>query len=371
VLRTAQTVLLDLKKTLYHNPPVMAGSRLFSGVACIVVAATVYGQSPVPSSEYIAFRVDATRVVATVSVREAKVPQVREGLSPPPVARFGYRYFEAPAHWKEQGGHNVGDRWVIHAGSAQAFEGTVERTVGGYLGCQQAVGVLLRVAPQHATAFGAIPARYFVAAPAAAEMPDTAVARSAVRTLPASTLTPDIRRSIESILETTLTRELPGVRSKAAPFLERGLTAPYGSDRAWARERLQIEDAMKRGEGKLHYNVQAFQLAPDQGPVLFVRAEWLVGRRQGFAASLWLRAARPLEVLETNVWPAAALRMSLFRGGVVPSHMGLILNVLDRDGDGWGEVLFSSEGYESRSISLLEYSPAGFEPAAINLSGGC
>jgi hypothetical protein len=49
--------------------------------------------------------------------------------------------------------------------------------------------------------------------------------------------------------------------------------------------------------------------------------------------------------------------------------MGLILNVLDRDGDGWSEVLFSSEGYESRSISLLEYSPAGFQPAAINLSG--
>ena len=128
---------------------------------------------------------------------------------------------------------------------------------------------------------------------------------------------------------------------------------------------------MERGAGRLHYNVQAFQLAPDQVPVFFVRAEWLVGRRQGFAASLWLRAGQPIEVLETNVRPAAWLRMSLFQGGVGPSHLGLILNVLDRDGDGWGEVLFASEGYEGRSISLLEYSPAGLQRAAIELIGGC
>jgi hypothetical protein len=63
--------------------------------------------------------------------------------------------------------------------------------------------------------------------------------------------------------------------------------------------------------------------------------------------------------------------MSLFQGGVGPSHMGLILNVLDRVGDGWEEVLFASEGYERRSIALLEYSPAGFQGAAIDLRGGC
>jgi hypothetical protein len=251
------------------------------------------------------------------------------------------------------------------------FEATVQRRVGGYLGCEQGVGVLLRVAPEHATAFAAVRARYFVAARASAETPNAAPARSAIRTLPGSTLTPDVRRSIESILDTTLARELPGVRSEAAPFLARGLTASYRSTRAWARQRLQIEDAMQRGQGQLHYNVQAFQLAPNGVPVLFIRAEWLVGGRQGFAASLWLRAGQPLEVLETNVRPAAWLRSSLFQGGVAPAHMGLILNVLDRDGDGWGEVLFSSEGYESQSISLLEYSPAGFQPPAINLAGGC
>ena len=152
----------------------------------------------------------------------------------------------------------------------------------------------------------------------------------------------------------TLARELPRVRAEAAPFLAKGLNAPYRQDRSWARERLQIEDAMDRGRGRLRYDVQAFQLSPDGVPVLFVRAEWLVGTRQGFVASLWVRAGEPIEVLKTDVRQAAWVRSSLFQGGVSPSHMGLILNVLDRDGDGWGEVLFAGEGYEGRSISLLE-----------------
>jgi hypothetical protein len=50
--------------------------------------------------------------------------------------------------------------------------------------------------------------------------------------------------------------------------------------------------------------------------------------------------------------------------------MGLILNVLDRDRNGWGEVLFTQEGYESRSISLLEYSPAGLQSTGISMGGG-
>jgi hypothetical protein len=343
----------------------------FLGVAFTLAAATPSGQSPAQSSEYIAFRVDAERVVATLFTKDVEGPQVREGLSPRPVAQFGYEYFDPPNYWPVADAESVGDRWVIHTAPGQMFEATVERPVGGYLGCQPAVGVLLRVIPQHTGMFRAVRPRYFVATRAPAETRPPATDPSAVRTRPASTLTPEIRRSIESILETTRARELPRVRADAAPFLQRELSGPYRSDRAWARERLQIEDAMERGLYRLQYNVQAFQLAPDRVPVFFVRAEWLVGKRQGFAASLWLRAGAPVDVLDTNVRPAAWMRSSLFSRGVMPTHMGMILNVLDRDGDGWGEVLFSSEGYEARSISLLEYSPEGFHPAAINLSGGC
>jgi hypothetical protein len=184
-------------------------------------------------------------------------------------------------------------------------------------------------------------------------------------------LTPEGRQSLESILSDVLARELAQVKAKAEPFLKRGLENPYRSERAWARERLRIEESMEQGRGRLQYNIQALQLASDKVPVYFVRAEWLIDKRQGFAATVWVRGDRQLEVLETNVSPASMMRMSLFSGGVHPTHMGLILNVLDRDSDGWGEVLFSSEGYESRTISLQEYSPSGFEKPAIQMSGGC
>ncbi len=357
----------DLRQPAFHRR-----SLLYLSAAFVFAAAKLYAQSPAPSSEFIAFRGDPERVVATVLVPSVEGPQVREGLSPPRVARFGYEYFEPPDYWgKLSNDHNVGDRWLVHTSPGRVFEATVERRVGGYFGgCTEAIGILLRVAPEQARAFGAVRPRYFVATPAPAE--PNAAAGSGVRTLPSSTITPDVRRSIESILDATLAREFPGIRSKDAQGLTtHARTAQSRSVRAWARERLQIDDAMERGESKLRYDVQAFQLAPDRVPVLFVRAEWLVGGRQGFAASLWLRGSEPIEVLETNIGPATWLRGSLFRGGVAPSHMGLILNVLDRDGDGWGEVLLSWEGYESRSISLLEYSPEGFQRAAITLSGGC
>lgn len=340
--------------------------------ALFLAAAKPYGQAPASSSEFIAFRADAERVVATVQELRVEGPQVREGLSPPPVAHFGYEYFDPPDHWSTPDDHNIGGRWLIHTGPGQVFEATVERRVGGYFGgCTEVTGVLLRVAPQDASAFRAVRPRYFVATPAPAEGSNGKVG-SGIRTLPASAITPDVRRSIESILARTLTREFPAIRAREAEALAtHARTAQFRSERAWARERLRVDAALERGAHELRYDVQPFQLAPDRVPVLFVRAEWLVGRRQGFAASLWLRGGSPIEVLDTNVGPGAWLRSRLFGQGVAPSHMGLILNVLDRDRDGWGEVLFAWEGYESRTISLLEYSPTGFQRAAIELSGGC
>ena len=343
--------------------------------AFVLATAGLYAQSSDPSSEFVVFRVDAERVIATVLLpRNADGPQVREGLSPRPVARFGYEYFEPPRYWGAlPDDHNAGDRWLIHTAPGQLFESTVERVVGGYFGgCTEAIGVLLHVAPEHVKAFGALRPRYFLATRAPAEgTPKMAATRPGVRALPDAVITPDVRRSLESILSATLARELPAVRSKDAPGLARhAREAQYRSDRAWARGRLQILDALSRGEGKLVYDVQAFQLAPDRVPVLFVRAEWLVGTRQGFAGSLWLRGGDPLEVLQTDIGPAMSLNMS-FQGRVHPSQMGLVLNVLDRDGDGWGEVLVAMEGYESRTISLFEYSPAGFGRPVVVLNGGC
>jgi hypothetical protein len=60
-----------------------------------------------------------------------------------------------------------------------------------------------------------------------------------------------------------------------------------------------------------------------------------------------------------------------FQGHVAREHLGLVLNVFDRDYDGWGEVLFAQGGYEGARVSLLEYSPTGFQPTGIAYGYGC
>jgi hypothetical protein len=80
---------------------------------------------------------------------------------------------------------------------------------------------------------------------------------------------------------------------------------------------------------------------------------------------------QPLEVVDTNLRPASWLRTFEFQGKVAREHLGLILNVFDRDHDGWGEVLLARGGYESMGLSVLEYSPTGFQPSGIEFGFGC
>ena len=340
--------------------------------AALLTHATVAGQATRPESLFVAFRADANRVVATITVTEASTPQITEGLSPEPVARFGYRYFDPPAQWREESAIEVhaGDRWQIHAAPGQAFQAEAERIVGGYAHCQAATGVLLRVVPEEAKAFAALPAKYFLAERATTLPLSNPASSSAVRVMP-SPSTAEFRRAVESTLDAVLARELPGVRSDAAPELTRMASSPVAYHRSWARQQRAIEEAMQAGQGTLTYDLQSFRLAPDGVPLHFVRAEWRVRQRQGFAASLWLRGEQAIDVVDTNVQPASWLRMFEFQGKVSREHLGFVLNVFDTDHDGWGEVLLARGGYESIEFSVLEYSPTGFQPTGTQLSSGC
>jgi hypothetical protein len=92
----------------------MSRQQLYLILAFIVAATVLNGQSQSPP-EYIAFRVDDGRVIATVLVRDdSDRPQVREGLSPRPIAQFGYEHFEPPEAWGNlQTDHRAGHRWLM------------------------------------------------------------------------------------------------------------------------------------------------------------------------------------------------------------------------------------------------------------------
>ena len=59
-----------------------------------------------------------------------------------------------------------------------------------------------------------------------------------------------------------------------------------------------------------------------------------------------------------------------FQGRIAPSHLDVVLNVLDVDGDRWCEVLFRREAHESTSLTLDEYSATGFDRTGRQLSHG-
>jgi hypothetical protein len=339
----------------------------------VILVAASGPQAPPITTEFVAFRFDDERAIATVKV--AHIPdgwQIMQGGSAEPIARFGYAYADVPDTWKPwlPTGIRSGDRWLLHTGPGQVIETTAERIVAGHAECRQAFGVLLRIAPDQAAAFAGRPEKYFIAEQSNPAKPNPNTF-SSIGVMTPSPLTPELRREMESILDDLFKRELPRVRADAAPGLARMAASEVGYHRSWARERQEVEGALARGRARLDYDAQVFRLSPDQSPVYFVRASWLVGQRIGFAASLWVRSDPKLHVVGTNLRPASWLRMFEFQGRISREHLGLILNVLDRDADGWGEVLFAQAGYEGVSIELLEYSPSGLEPTGTSTSFGC
>ncbi len=230
----------------------------------------------------------------------------------------------------------------------------MERLVGGNLQCTEAVGVLLRVAPDQAGAFAKLPAKYFIAEASGNGAVVSAGTVSTVASEPTPALNAELRSALESNLTDLLNRELPNVLAEAQPDHVRMAASSVGSHRSWARERQQMDEALKQGRATLTYDVQMFRLSPDRVPVYFVRAEWLVEKKQAFAAAVWLRGNSTLEIVQTNIRPASWLRMFLFQHRVHRDQLGLVLNVFDRDHDGWGEVLFAQAGYESVGLELLE-----------------
>jgi hypothetical protein len=340
----------------------------FALVAVTVFAFAAARAQQAPAPEYIAFRVDDERLIATLLVREPAAPQIRDGFPLRPAARYGYPHVAVPDSWRERPfSVPPQERWVVHVSPGSVIEATAKEVVGGYAGCEEAIGVLLQTDARNAKLLAASPARYFVAAPSDATPRMTAPSPIGPRAVPSSS---EWRASIETVLDDLLAHELPRVRSETDAELSKMEASTVGYHRSWARELRRVEIAMERNEGRRQYDIQAFQLGPG-APVYFVRAEWLVDGRQGFAASIWLRTEPTVEVIETNVRPASWLRMFEFQGRVTRDHLGLVLNVLDRDQDGWGEILFLESGYEAFGISLRQYSPTGFERSGPVYGGGC
>jgi hypothetical protein len=321
----------------------------------------------------VAFRLDAHRVIAPLRILNDAGPSRLRNDAPTtaPMAKYGFPSVDLPDDWSDVRPADVqsGDRWVIEVSEQLRVAAVVEAVVAGSLGCSDAVGVRLRVRAEDAAVFAAHPARYFAAEPAHDPAPPARARRSDVRT-PRTLLAPTLRARLESRLAALLEREWPRVKAEAEDDLARMDASEVSADRSFVRRVRSLDAALARHAAALTYDVQALQLSPDGEPVYFVRAEWRVGPQQAFAAAAWLRGAA-LDIVDTNLRPASWLRMWEFQGRIDREHLGIVLNVVDTDADGWGEVIVAHGGYESMSLSVLEYSPKGFRPTGAEYTYGC
>ena len=161
------------------------------------------------------------------------------------------------------------------------------------------------------------------------------------------------------------------VHAESVPVYERaeGIDETW---KAWSEHWKQLDGKLAHGQGKLEYDVQAFQLSPDGVPRLFVRARWAIDQKAAFLMSLWLRDDSTLTVEKVDASKAGAMRMGEYIGATLELRdLGTILNVFDRHRDGYGELLIYNPGYEGFDIHLFRYTSAGPVPTDISHGGGC
>jgi hypothetical protein len=326
-----------------------------------------------PTSAHIAFRVDGEHAVAVISVFDDTSSQkTPAGLSAEPDARYGFRYFDATdaIHAKVPPALRSAREWRLHVAPGQTVRATADRLVGGTANCLQAAAVLLEIPVEDAPRFRAASAKYFVAEPRPPADPIPAGSAVPAGALAGAALSAAQTRQLEALLNDLLKRELPAILEETRPEISRMASSPVDYHRTWAAARRAADDELARGNVRLLYDVQSFGLDPRGGTTYFVRARWLAGGTPAFATSVWVRGD-PLQIVEADTAPASWLRTFEFQNEIDTVQLGLVLNVIDQDGDGWAEIIFARGGYESLEIGVLEFSPEGLVPRNITFTAGC
>lgn len=309
---------------------------------------------PVGRDWNVAQRVDDHRVVVLFGGGALYVPQ-RE-LETLPVravtrTRAPGRLFDVPpgrvtdiigdkAH--------IGDRWVLDAGRKGRFHFTVEQFVLGYKDCGEAWGVLARVTTDEGARFEAVAEKYYIAR---LERGDDA-GPAATRVGPI-VFSLDVKRrdELSVLLERERQRTWPALRSTS----QQDYARQEASGRKWPARWRQLDARLDRGEARLTFDVQAFRLTPDGDPRLFVRARWTAGGALVYVMSAWVRVTSVMTLEQSDVTAAGSLRMSEFQySDFDDEYLGLVLNVVDTDGDGYAELLMLRAGYESRNVRLVD-----------------
>lgn len=256
---------------------------------------------------------------------------------------------------------HIGEVWQLELSGDSRAPVVIQRPVAFTWSCGESytAGFLAEVAPQDQAAFDASPNEYFLVH----KSPGIFSTNSNNKQphpglLPGWQPSPEVRAQIEQALEA----------KRKDVFYDERISGTFPDERA------RFEKQAALGQVKLNYDIKAMRVSPDGFPLLFIRARWLVDERTGFVPELWLHlgptaTAEPFKETDmSGIWITVQDRLEDDTAFTQP---GAILNVFDRRGDGYGEVLVLFSGGDSYEIRLLRYTPKGIVPTTIAIGDGC
>jgi hypothetical protein len=318
-------------------------------------------QEAVPAdSPRLAYRADSQRVAIVTDMKDRVNPKPPDLIHL--VARMVPPMFVIPenerARSRFSGRFALGGRWSIASNGAR-FTAVAAQPAAISWGCEGPEAPLAVIARVADAAFLKERAKYFLASPNGNPSPQQS-------------------SSVELQLDGAHRRELEEVIDRQMRVTVPTLFAPdpfVRNDNAQLKE-TDYDRRVRDGQGRLVYHSEAFSLAPDGNPRLYVRAYWRVGESVQTGLTLWLRfegqhffvehtdasvsrLARYLELKEFGIDLAAK-----------PEFAGMLLNVIP-SADGWAFVIMGRRGYESTGVSVWKYSPVGPRDTGLRYVYGC
>lgn len=370
-LRTVPAIALSAAKSSAPsaNPPPAEPSKVAHSDFTIITSL----DDAYPST-FIALRYDKIHVIfrlgedGNFGLDDPEQEKTFHPLPPQDAEHGGVPPFELdPALFETVKQHyqvaNVGDQWQLEVAPGVRFPVIIQKPIGMRWGCANnsfTAGFIAEVAAEFQTAFAAAPQEYFLVH----KGPATANSQSRDKPLHVAELkdwnpAPEIRSQIEAAITTKLKEEI------ARQYVER-----WNYDKPEQDGWKQFVDKTAAGQGKLTYELQAFQLSPDGVPRVFARAKWMIEKDRAFLMSMWLRVGPTVtfEAMDQEGTETVWVTPEWMREYVQP--LANVVNVFDRP-DGYGDVLMHMHGYESFGIILYHYNASGLFKTPVSIGDGC
>jgi hypothetical protein len=380
----AAAVWLATRRSLLHSQPARvvaastpAAATLAAPVTPTAAPAANLSPTPIPAppdpadaSTFIAVRYDKTHVIFRLGEAGEFGPSDEQVQAfhklPPPISEYGaaetweLNADVLPSLQQYFGNVGAGEHWQLELSSNSRLSVVTQKPVALKWGCDDftyAAGYLAEITPQDQAAFAASPTNYFLVHKSSASFsPKSSEGQAGVGLLPNWNPAPAVRSQLKQVLNAQFKADLDDERLSGA----------------YEGPRQRFEQHGGFGTVKLSYDVTAMQVSPDGYPLLFARARWTVDEHLLFATQLWLHVGPTVTTEPVD-------KISMHGGWFSPQSQlsedqpssDSVVNVFDRFGDGYGEVLVLFIGYEGYELRLYGYTPKGLVQTPISVGDGC